>query len=233
MRFLLIISFIAFSLKTNAITQKEALEQVNGMDEKEHVERSLKTILYLSFLNIYEDNEQDNILPVELYLDYDIKTFEDKRDSVFGCNSIDIPDKDKTCIGVFEYESSLHHELYTKGFLDYDRFVKYNFRKPEEKERKLACKKALGYEFIDQNCNSSGSYIYVKTKIEIITLEKDFAVLKVINIQDPAKSYSDLKNPNKYWGLFILKKQNGIWKIDGRQCGGKEECSYHYKATNH
>jgi len=52
MRLLLIILFVISGLKPNALTQKEALEQVKNMDEREYAERSLKTILYLSFLNI-------------------------------------------------------------------------------------------------------------------------------------------------------------------------------------
>lgn len=52
------------------------------MDEKEYVERSLKTVLRLSLFShpeYREESKDDDFLPFELYLGYDLK----KLDEIF------------------------------------------------------------------------------------------------------------------------------------------------------
>lgn len=208
--FILLFFFIISGLKTNALTQKEALEQVKGMDERECVERSLRTILYLSSAGDEQESgkyaERDNFLPVELYLDYDIQTLYDKFGNSIGSDS-------------GEYYSELYEKIYTHNLKRKIEIAVKNYNEKAAKEyktKKEFCNKLLGYDINLYSCNISGLYIYQKTKTETILLKDDTAIIRL--------EYT--KNP-KYFGHFIMKKQNGVWKLDRWYCGDSDKCDFY------
>ncbi len=207
MKFILLF-FIIFNLKTYSLTQKEALEQVKGMDEREYVERSLKTILYIED-KFYKGN--DSFLPVELFLNYNMNTLWEKIEE----RNEDYDNEEKYKKFFFE----VYSKIYTEELLQQKANTYIYRKKPKDGkfmyEKEELCKKILKYSPIPsiQDCSKRG---YEDSKTKTLYLKDNFAIIRLEYIKNP-----------KYFGHFTLKKENGIWKLDGIKCGGIKECEYY------